>query len=221
MTTNVHINLHKTEWINVYDADAYIWRSTQTDWYTQPTGKIYLCKETCFFRNLKVEDLNMDNNNSSRPVTFHYSTNYKQLFSIRTFFTCMSLTAQSASRWKKSWGKSRFGGRLFPYPGGSHAIMVNLHLSKPSTCGLKSLHIDPRKSKHHHQCSQHPKLFSFWMNTTHSFIAINNTEVFEPHTALRWGCVCQWFQELISVTGTLQELDKEGEEQEVNSVVFI
>lgn len=133
----------------------------------------------------------------------------------------MNLTAQSASRWKKSRGKSRFGGRLFPYPGGSHAIMVNLDLSKPSTCGLKSLHTDPRKWNHHHQRSQHSELFSLWMNPTHSFLAINNTKVFEPHTALTCRGVCHWFQELISVAGTLQELDKEGEEKEVNSVVFI
>jgi hypothetical protein len=132
----------------------------------------------------------------------------------------MSFTAQSASRWKKSWGKSRFGGRLFPYPGGSHAIMVNLDLSKPSTCGLKSLHIDPRMSNHYnHQCSQHPKLFRLWMNTTHSLLAINNTKVFEPHTALRYGCVCQWFKVLISVPGTVEELDKEGERRKNKNLI--
>jgi hypothetical protein len=62
MTSNVHINLYTIEWINAYDADIYIWRSIQTDWYTQPIGKVYLHKETRFFGNLKVEDSNMDNN---------------------------------------------------------------------------------------------------------------------------------------------------------------
>jgi hypothetical protein len=28
----------------------------QMDWYTQPTGWVYLYKGTCFFGNLKVED---------------------------------------------------------------------------------------------------------------------------------------------------------------------